>query len=295
MEQKSETDYTIEKRNGKVEPISFTKIFNRINKAASNSNLKNLNIHVCSQLVISSLFNGITTNELEDLIVETLLQKSPDNPDYDVLASYIYITRMHHISTTPRFSLNFRKLYELGLIGRKYNRFVKKNYKKLDDAIDRNNDFLYKSIFAIRTLKKLYLLRHPTTNKIMEGFQDFLMRVAIQCGYSEDVETVIEIYKCLSLQKYTHASPTNFNACAKEGNESLASCFLLTMEDSIDDIFKQIWNIATISKNGGGIGLDLTRVRSEGSRIKGTNGFSDGIVPLLKHVNTAAQYVNQSG
>ena len=119
------------------------------------------------------------------------------------------------------------------------------------------------------------------------------MRVAIQCGFNEDVETVIDIYKCLSRHKYTHASPTNFNACVKEGHESLASCFLFSMEDSIDDIFHQIWNMATISKNGGGVGLDLTRVRSEGSKIRGTNGISDGIVPMLKHVNTAAQYVNQ--
>ena len=287
------SQYTIEKRNGKVEAISFTKIFNRINRASINANLTNLNIHSCSQGVIAGLFHGMTTNELEELIVETLLQKTSDNPDYDILASHIFITRMHHTSNVSRFSLNFRKLYELGLVGRKYNRFVKKNFKKLDEAIDRSKDFLYKSIFALRTLEKLYLMHHPTTHKTLEGPQDMLMRVAVQCGHSEDVETVIDIYNYLALQKYTHASPTNFNACAKEGHESLASCFLFTMEDSIDDIFHQIWNMATISKNGGGIGLDLTRVRSEGSKIRGTNGISDGIVPMIKHINTAAQYVNQ--
>jgi ribonucleotide reductase alpha subunit len=154
---------------------------------------------------------------------------------------------------------------------------------------------LYRSIFAIRTVERLYLLRHPQTSKTLEGYQDFLMRVAVQCGYREDVETVIQIYETLSKQKYTHASPTNFNACGKEGNEALASCFLLSMDDSIDDIFHQIGNMATISKKGGGIGFDITRVRCDGSKIASTNGFSSGILPMLRHVNTAAQYVNQSG
>ena len=287
-------DYMIEKRNGKIEPISFTKIFNRIDKAANSAHLTKLNSRQCSQSVIAGLYHGITTTALEELIVDTLLQKSCDDPDYDILASRIYITRMHRISTT-RFSLNFRKLYESGLIGRKYNRFVKKHFKKLDEAINRNNDFLYKSIFALRTLEKLYLLKHASTRKIMETPQDFLMRVAIQCGYLEDVDTVIRIYKTLSEQKYTHASPTNFNACAKETHESLASCFLFTMDDSIDDIFDQLGKMAKVSKNGGGIGVDITRIRSEGGIIRGTNGISDGIVPMLKHIQTAAQYVNQSG
>ena len=288
-------EYTIEKRNGKIEPISFTKIFNRINRAAIQSRLTNLNIHACTQLVISGLFHKISTDEIEELIVETLLQKSSDDPDYDILASYIYITRIHRTFLPSRFSLNFRKIYDLKLVGKKYNRFVKKNYKKLDDAIIKNNDYLYKSMFAIRTLERLYLIQDRTTKKILETPQFMLMRVAIQCGFSEDIETVIDIYKTLSEHKYTHASPTNFNACAREGHESLASCFLFTIQDSIEDIFHQISNMAVISKNGGGIGIDITRIRSEGSKIYGTNGISDGVVPMLKHINTAARYVNQSG
>ena len=288
------------KRNQKEEKISFAKIQNRIQKQNVTGNL-NLELTEVLKNIYSKLFNGISSDEVENEIISTLAFKSVDNPLYDTLASRILITRIQKKIPSGKFSLNFKKLFDCGrdkavansngLVHRKFYRFVKKHAKEIDEVIDFQKDFQYSSIFSLFTFMKLYMLKNLETGRILETPQFVLMRVAINLGFEEGIDFVLQAYKSMSELKYTQASPTLFNACT--ACPALASCFLLSLDDSIDSIYENLKTIALISKAGGGIGIDFSRIRSTGSIIKSTNGKSLGIVPALQVFNSTALYVNQ--
>ena len=289
------------KRNQKEEKISFAKIQNRIQKQNVAGNL-NLELTEVLKNIYSKLFNGITSDEVENEIISTLAFKSVDNPMYDILASRILITRIQRKIPSSKFSLNFKKLFDCGrdklqtnsngLVHRKFYRFVKKHAKEIDDAIDFQKDFQYNSIFSLFTFMKLYMLKNLETGRILETPQFVLMRVAINLGFEEGIEFVLQAYESMSQLKYTQASPTLFNACT--ACPALASCFLLSLDDSIDSIYENLKTIALISKEGGGIGIDFSKVRSAGTIVKSTNGKSLGIIPAINVFNSTALYVNQS-
>lgn len=289
------------KRNQKEEKISFAKIQNRIQKQNVAGEL-NLELTEVLKNIYSKLFNGITSDEVENEIISTLAYKSVDDPDYDILASRILLTRIQKKIPSSKFSLNFKKLFDCGrdksktdsngLVHRKFYRFVKKHAKQIDETIQVEKDFQYNSIFSLYTFMKLYMLKNLETGRIMETPQFVLMRVAINLGFQEGIEFVLQAYESMSDLKYTQASPTLFNACT--ACPALASCFLLSLDDSIHSIFENLKTIALISKEGGGIGVDFSRVRSAGSIVKSTNGKSLGIVPAINVFNSTALYVNQS-
>jgi len=278
------------KSNGKEEKISFAKILNRIQKQNSLGEL-DLDLTYVIQTIYTKLFDRITSDEVENEIIETLAYKAIDDPKFDVLASRIFITRLH--KRLPKFSLNFKKLFDNKLVDRKFYRFVRKHSHQLDAACDIQRDFQYSSIFSLYTFTKLYLLKHLQTGKVLESPQYLIMRVAINIGYLEGIEFVLQIYETMSQLKYTMASPTLFNACSK--CPALASCFLLTLDDSIESIFENLKTVALISKEGGGIGIDFSRVRSQGCIVSSTNGKSLGIVPAMSVFNATSALVNQSG
>lgn len=280
----------IVKRNLKEEKISFAKILNRIQKQNSQGNL-NLELTEVLKIIYSKLFDKITSEEVENEIIDTLAYKSVDDPLYSVLAARIFVTRLHK-NITSKFSLNFKRLFDNDLVDRKFFRFVKKNAKLLDEAIDPQKDFQYTSIFSLYTFRKSYMLKPFNSNKVMETPQFVLMRVAVQLGFLEGIDFVLQVYKTLSTLKYTQASPTLFNSCTKL--PALASCFLLSVEDSVEDIYETLKTCALISKSGGGIGVDFSKVRSKNTLIKSTNGTSSGIVKAIQNYNMTALYINQS-
>lgn len=279
----------IVKQNLKEEKISFAKILNRVQKQNSQGNL-NLELTEVLKIIYSKLFDKITSDEVENEIIDTLAYKSIEEPLYSHLAARIFITRMHK-KITSKFSLNFYKLFELDLVDRKFYRFVKKHAKQLDEAIDLQRDFQYTSIFSLYTFRKSYMLKPFDSDKVMETPQFVLCRVAVQVGFLEGIDFVLQVYKSLSTLKYTQASPTIFNSCTKV--PALASCFLLSVEDSVQNIYETLKTTAMISKSGGGIGVDFSKVRSKGSLIRSTNGASTGIVKAIQNFNMTALYVNQ--
>jgi ribonucleoside-diphosphate reductase alpha chain len=243
--------------------------------------------------------SGITEMSEENLwnyAAETAATLIPNDPDFGLFAGRI-LTKYHHSNTHNRFALTINDLYNYkhdgrnaSLIDEKVYKFIKVNINKLENAIDYDKDYTY-DVFAINTLKRAYLLK--INGKPVERIQDMLMRVS--CGiHQTDVDAAIETYKLLSEKWFTHATPTLFNSGTP--NPQLSSCFLLTMkEDSIEGIFDTLKDCAKISKYAGGIGLSIHDIRAKGSYIAGTNGTSNGIVPMLKAFNETARYVDQGG
>jgi ribonucleoside-diphosphate reductase alpha chain len=251
-----------------------------------------------SQKVIAGIYDGISTVELDNLAAETAASLIPSHPDYSILASRIAVSRLHK-STKKKFSETIEDLFHYidpetgkpaGLINDETFEAVQKNKDKFDSAIIHDRDFNFE-YFGFKTLEKSYLLKmHGVT---AESPQHMYMRVAVGI-WGADIKNALKTYELLSTHMMTHATPTLFNAGTKK--PQLSSCFLLTMqEDSIAGIYKTLSDVALISQNAGGIGLAIHNIRSTNSYIRGTNGKSNGIVPMLKVFNETARYVDQGG
>lgn len=286
------------KRDGSKEPVRFEKISNRIRKMTYGLNPDYVDPIEIAQKVIGGIYDGITTEELDNLAAETAASLIPRHPDYSLLASRIAVSKLHK-STKKKFSETIHDLYHYidpetnqpaGLINDETYQAVLDHKQKFDGAIIHERDFNFE-YFGFKTLEKSYLLKMK--GKVAESPQHMYMRVAVGI-WGQDVKNVLKTYELLSNHMMTHATPTLFNAGTKK--PQLSSCFLLTMaEDSIAGIYKTLSDVAVISQNAGGIGLAAHNIRSTGSYIKGTNGTSNGIVPMLKVFNETARYVDQGG
>lgn len=285
------------KRDGKRETVKFDKITARIQKLCYGLN-NHVNAVTVAQKVIEGVYDGVTTTELDNLAAETAATLTVRHPDYALLASRIAISNLHK-NTLKSFSETMKLLYEFvdpktgykaPLLASDVWAVIEKNAELLDSTIIYDRDFGY-DFFGFKTLEKSYLLK--LNNKTVERPQHMLMRVAVGI-HKEDIDSVIETYNLMSERWFTHATPTLFNAGTPK--PQLSSCFLLTMkDDSIDGIYETLHQCAKISQSAGGIGLSIHNVRATGSYIRGTNGTSNGIVPMLRVFNDTARYVDQGG
>ena len=287
----------VNKRNGKKETIKFDKVTARIEKLSySLSPLVNA-IDVAKK-VIEGIYDGVPTTELDNLAAETAASLATKHPDYVILASRIAVSNLHK-NTIKSFSETMKKLYlyvdktngkESPLIADDVWQVIEENAEVLDSTIIYDRDFSF-DYFGFKTLEKAYLLK--VDGKIVERPQHMFMRVALGI-HKADIDSVIKTYNLLSERWFTHATPTLFNAGTPKAQ--MSSCFLLTMkEDSIDGIYDTLKQTAKISQSAGGIGLAIHDIRATGSYIGGTNGTSNGIVPMLRVFNDTARYVDQGG
>ena len=288
----------VTKRDGSKEPVRFEKVSNRIKKMTYGLNPDYVDAMEIAQKVISGIYDGISTQELDNLSAETAASLIPKHPDYSILASRIAVSRLHKV-TKKKFSETIHDLYNYidpetnqpaGLINDDTYNAVMKYKQKFDGAIIHERDFDFE-YFGFKTLEKSYLLK--MYGQVAESPQHMYMRVSVGI-WGDDIKNVLKTYELLSNHMMTHATPTLFNAGTKK--PQLSSCFLLMMsDDSIPGIYKTLSDIAIISQNAGGVGLAIHNVRGTGSYIKGTNGTSNGIVPMLKVFNETARYVDQGG
>ncbi|GMS89322.1 hypothetical protein PENTCL1PPCAC_11497 [Pristionchus entomophagus] len=286
------------KRDGRKELMHFDKITSRIVKLAYGLNDNYVDPIAIAHKVIVGLYKGVDTSELDNLAAETAAGMTTQHPDYAILAARIAISNLHK-KTEKVFSEVMRQLYEHRLpftgehspmISPETWAIIEKNSSRLNSAIVYDRDFSY-SFFGFKTLERSYLLK--MNGKTVERPQHMLMRVAIGI-HGEDLDAAIETYDMMSERYFTHASPTLFNSgtCRPQ----MSSCFLLTMmDDSIEGIFETLKRCALISKSAGGIGLNVHNIRAKGSLIAGTNGTSNGLVPMLRVFNNTAKYVDQGG
>jgi ribonucleoside-diphosphate reductase alpha chain len=285
------------KRDGRQESIKFDKVTARIQKLCYGLDPLVDAIPVAKK-VIEGIYEGVTTQQLDELAAETAASFTVRHPDYALLASRIAVSNLHK-STTKSFSQTMTALYEYidpktgengAMIADDVYKIIMDNAELLDSTIIYDRDFGY-DFFGFKTLERSYLLK--IDGKIAERPQHMLMRVAVGI-HKEDVKSAIETYDLLSERWFTHATPTLFNAGTPK--PQMSSCFLLQMqEDSIDGIYNTLKQTAKISQSAGGIGLSIHNVRATGSYIKGTNGSSNGIVPMLRVFNDTARYVDQGG
>ncbi len=285
------------KRNGKTESIKFDKVTARIEKLSySLSPLVNP-IDVAKK-VIEGIYSGVPTTELDNLAAETAASLATRHPDYAILASRIAVSNLHK-NTIKSFSETMKNLYlyvdkkngkKTPLIADDVWQVIEENAELLDSTIIYDRDFAF-DYFGFKTLEKSYLLK--IDGKIVERPQHMFMRVALGI-HKTDTDSIIATYHLLSERWFTHATPTLFNAGTPKAQ--MSSCFLLTMkEDSIDGIYDTLKQTAKISQSAGGIGLAIHDIRATGSYIGGTNGTSNGIVPMLRVFNDTARYVDQGG
>ncbi len=287
----------VHKRNGRQESVKFDKITARIQKLSYGLSPLVDPIDVAKK-VIEGLFDGVTTTELDNLAAETAASLTTKHPDYALLASRIAVSNLHK-NTEKSFSGTMQKLHEytdehtgrkMPLIADDVIEIIRANAEILDSSIIYDRDFGF-DYFGFKTLEKSYLLR--LYGSVAERPQHMYMRVAIGI-HKEDIDSVIETYNHMSERWFTHATPTLFNAGTPK--PQMSSCFLLAMkDDSIDGIYDTLKQTARISQSAGGIGLAIHNVRATGSYIGGTNGTSNGIVPMLKVFNDTARYVDQGG
>ena len=285
------------KRNGKQESIKFDKVTARIEKLSYGLSPL-VNVIEVSKKTIEGIYAGVPTTELDNLAAETAASLTTIHPDYAILASRIAVSNLHK-NTTKSFSATMRRMYEytdsntgrkMPLIADDVMKVIEDNADLLDSTIiyDRDYGFDY---FGFKTLEKSYLLR--IDEKIAERPQHMYMRVAVGI-HKDDIEAAIKTYHLMSEKWYTHATPTLFNAGTPK--PQMSSCFLLTMkDDSIEGIYDTLKQTARISQSAGGIGLSIHNIRATGSYISGTNGTSNGIIPMLRVFNDTARYVDQGG
>lgn len=286
------------KRDGRKEAVMFDKITARINKLSYGLNMDFVDPARVAIKVIEGLRDGISTTELDDLAAQTAASLTPLHPDYALLASRIAVSNLHK-NTEKCFSVTMDKLYnyvspktgeKAPLIADDVYEIIINNAELLDSTIiyDRDYNFDY---FGFKTLERSYLLK--LNNKVAERPQHMYMRVALGI-HKTDIENVVKTYNRLSEGWYTHATPTLFNAGTPK--PQMSSCFLLTTKnDSIEGIYDTLAQCAKISQTAGGIGLSIHDIRATGSYIRGTNGTSNGIVPMLRVFNDTARYVDQGG
>lgn len=286
------------KRDGRKESVKFDKITFRVQKLSYGLDAKFVDTIEVAKKVIQGIYDGVTTSELDTLAAETAAAMTTRHPDYAILAARIAISNLHK-NTEKSFSKTIQALYEYidprsnqpaGLISDEVYQVIQENAELLDSSIIHDRDFGF-DYFGFKTLERSYLLK--INGKVAERPQHLLMRVAVGV-HKQDIEAAIETYNLMSERWFTHASPTLFNAGTPK--PQMSSCFLLTMQDdSIEGIYETLKQCAKISQSAGGIGLSIHNIRAKDSYIKGTNGVSNGLIPMLRVFNDTARYVDQGG
>ena len=283
------------KRNGEMEAVSFDKVTARIRGACDGLSV---NPTMIAQKVLGSIIDGIKTSDLDELTCTTAIAYITEHPDYGILASRIAVSN-HHKNTPTTFlevvtrlaAVKNKKGETQPAVSDNLVAIMAMNAQQIEAKLDYNRDYLF-DYFGFKTLEKSYLLRDEY-RKVLERPQHMWMRTALEL-WPANLEKAFETYDAMSQKLYTHATPTLFNSCTPK--PQLSSCFLLAMkEDSIAGIYDTLKDCATISKHSGGIGLHIHNVRAKGSIIHGTNGVSNGIVPMLRVFNNTACYVDQGG
>ena len=282
----------VTKRDGALEEVSFDKVLRRIQMFSDD--LDGADAFAIAQKVVARIYDKVPTRELDELAAQICSSLMTEHPDYGQLAARITISN-HHKNTSPSFSETITAMYNakdrMGdntpLVSDELYAVVQANKEKLNNIIDYTRDYNF-DYFGFKTLERSYLVR--VNGVIVERPQHMFMRVAIGI-HGADLKDAIETYNLMSNQKFTHATPTLFNAGTPR--PQMSSCFLASMGDSIEGIFKTISDVAQISKYAGGIGLHIHDIRARGAYIKGTNGTSTGIIPMLRVLNNTARYVNQ--
>lgn len=284
----------VAKRNGSFEDVSFDKVLNRLKYLSHGINV---NIFEIAQKVCSRIFDGVRTCELDELAASMCSSMLVEHPDYGKLASRIIISN-HHKNTSPSFSETIKILYDnkdadgnpSPLVSDELYDIVMKNKEKLNSYIDYSRDYEF-DYFGFKTLERSYLMR--VNGRVLERPQHMWMRVSLGI-HGNDFKDALNTYDLMSRKFFTHATPTLFNAGTRR--QQCSSCFLLSMnEDSISGIFDSLKEVALISKYAGGIGIHAHQIRAKGSRIRGTNGTSTGLMPMLRVFNNTARYVDQAG
>jgi ribonucleoside-diphosphate reductase alpha subunit len=284
----------VKKRNGNMEVIAFDKILRRIKTIGTEVGIK-INYTTLAMKVIDQLYNGISTTQIDELSAQQCASLASTHPDYNVLASRITISN-HHKNTADSFCKVMTQLYEYKdkheqqspLVSQELYDVVQKRGDYLESMLDYSRDYLI-DYFGFKTLERAYLMK--INKETVERPQHMWLRVAIGI-HGDNIEKVKETYDCMSQKFFTHATPTLFNAGTP--HPQLSSCYLISMEsDSIEGIYNTLKDCALISKWAGGIGMHIHNVRASGSHIRGTNGASNGIVPMLRVFNNTAKYVDQ--
>jgi ribonucleoside-diphosphate reductase alpha chain len=286
------------KRDGNRESVKFDKITARIQKLCYGLDPIHVTPISVAMKVIEGIYEGVTTSELDNLAAETAASLTTKHPDYALLASRIAVSNLHK-NTNKSFSKTMEDLYnyidpktgkKAPLIADDVYEIIRKNAQELDSTIIYDRDFGY-DYFGFKTLERSYLLK--INGQVAERPQHMVMRVSVGI-HKDDIASAIETYNLMSERWFTHATPTLFNAGTPK--PQMSSCFLLTMkDDSIDGIYDTLKSCAKISQSAGGIGLSIHNVRATGSYIRGTNGTSNGIIPMLRVFNDTARYVDQGG
>jgi ribonucleotide reductase alpha subunit len=293
-----ESQMHVKKRDGSFQEVKFDKILTRVKKMGIQAGVS-INFSALVIKIIDQLYDGIPTTKIDDLTAEQCATQSSQHPDYGTLASYIIISN-HHKNTDPSFVNVMRRLYEFTdkdgihtpLISEYTWNIIEKNGDFLEDFVSQHskNDFLF-DYFGFKTLERAYLMK--LNGVVQERPQYMWMRVSIGI-HGENLKKACETFVLMSEKYFTHATPTLFNAGTPR--PQLSSCYLIAMEnDSLDGIFNTLKECANISKWAGGIGLHIHNVRASGSLIRGTNGLSTGIVPMLRVFNNTARYIDQGG
>lgn len=286
----------VTKRNGNKEVIAFDKILRRIRTLGNEANIK-INYTSLVMKVIDQIYNNISTTKIDELSAEQCASMSTIHPDYNILAGRIVVSN-HHKNTSASFVEVMNQLYffkdkhgqDSPLVSKTLHDVVNAHGEALENMIDYNNDYLI-DYFGFKTLERAYLMK--VNGKVIERPQHMWLRVSIGI-HGDNLEKIKETYYYMSNKYFTHATPTLFNAGTP--HPQLSSCYLIAMEnDSIDGIYNTLKDCALISKWAGGIGLHIHNIRASGSHIRGTNGSSNGIVPMLRVFNHTAKYVDQGG
>ena len=291
----SSNTFCVKKRNGDLEEVSFDKVTRRIKNLCEGLEETVIPIMI-SQKVCSQIYNGVSTTELDELAAQICISLETTHLDYGKLASRITISN-NHKNTSPSFSETIYMLYHhkdihgkhTPLIAEDVFEIIIQNKTKLNDVIDYERDYLF-DYFGYKTLERAYLMR--LHGKVVERIQHMWMRVSVGI-HKGDIKSAIQSYEMMSRKYFTHATPTLFHAGTPKNQFS--SCFLMGMEDSTSGIYKAIGDMAQISAGAGGIGVAISNIRSTGSYIRGSNGKSNGIIPLCRVMNETARHINQSG
>ena len=286
------------KRDGRYESVKFDKITVRIDRLCYGLNRDYVNPVDIAKKVIAGIYDGVTTVALDNLAAETAATMATQHPDYATLAARMAVSSLHKV-TSESFSSTMKRLYtyidpktgeNASLIAKDVYKVIREHAAMLDATIVYDRDYNY-DYFGFKTLERSYLLK--MYGKVVERPQHMLMRVAIGI-HKDDIDAAIETYHLMAEKWFIHATPTLFNAGTPK--PQLSSCFLLMMkEDSIEGIYDTLKQCAQISQAAGGIGLSIHNIRATGSYIKGTNGISNGIIPMLRNFDMTARYVDQGG
>lgn len=287
--------FCVIKRNGSKEEVSFDKVTRRIKKLCNGLSDK-INPIFIAQKVCSQIYNNVSTVELDELTAQICISLETTHLDYGILANRIIISN-NHKNTSPSFSETIYILYNnkdsdnkiCHLVSDELYEIVMKNKEKLNALLDYEKDYLF-DYFGFKTLEKAYLMR--VNGKVVERIQHLFMRVSLGI-HKDDLKSVINSYELMSQKYFIHATPTLYFSGTPR--QYFASCFLLGMDDSVKGIYKCISDCADISAGAGGIGLNLSKIRSKNSYIRGLNGKSNGIIPLCRVLNETARHINQAG